>query len=101
MSIPATQLLSWKQIQPKISPRKAKILSALERLGEATDREVMNHLGYTDMDSVRPRITEMLKDTPCLIRERRTPKWDKLTERYVRVVTLIHECSNGQIKMWG
>lgn len=44
------------------SARELAILDALRKLRCATDRGVMLALGFTDMNSVRPRITELIKD---------------------------------------
>lgn len=44
------------------SAREIAILAALRRLKCATDRGVMLALNFTDMNSVRPRITELIKD---------------------------------------
>ncbi len=44
------------------SARELAVLGALRRLKCATDRGVMIALGFTDMNSVRPRITELIKD---------------------------------------
>lgn len=50
-----------------IKGRKYQILELMADGVARTDRQIMVGLGYTDMNSVRPRISEMLKeDAPPL-----------------------------------
>lgn len=46
--------------EPKLSTRAAAILDWISEHGPHTDREVMEGMGFTDMNSVRPRITELI-----------------------------------------
>lgn len=46
---------------PKLSRRAAAIIAWLELHPARTDREVMNGMGFSDMNSVRPRITEAIE----------------------------------------
>lgn len=64
--------------------RKRIILNLFEecRCG-MTDREVMETLGYKDMNAIRPRITELLKEGAL---QEWGNKKDSLTLRRVRVV---------------
>jgi len=48
------------------STRERKIIEAFKVLQVASDRGVMNHLGFTDMNAVRPRITELTKQAGLL-----------------------------------
>lgn len=41
--------------------RERLVLAAFDSLGAASDREVARHLGFTDLNAVRPRITEMVE----------------------------------------
>ena len=50
------------QTRPTIAQRRSVIREALEHLRIATDREIKNWLGFDEMNAVRPRITEMIKD---------------------------------------
>jgi hypothetical protein len=52
--------------------RKAEILSVFERENNKpmTDREIAKYLGYGDLNSVRPRLTELIADK--VLREYRT-----------------------------
>ncbi len=45
---------------PKLSRRALRILDWLELHPKKTDREIMLGLGYSDMNSVRPRCTELV-----------------------------------------
>ncbi len=64
------------------SARELAILGALRRLKCATDRGVMLALGFTDMNSVRPRITELIKDGVLAedgsVEDATTGKWVRL-----------------------
>lgn len=64
--------------------RKRAILNLFEDCRcRMTDREVMERLGYRDMNSVRPRITELIKEGAL---EEWGNKQDEITNRRVRVV---------------
>jgi len=49
-----------KALDGKIGERQQAVLDTVTRLGEATDRQVMEAMGFSDMNQVRPRITELL-----------------------------------------
>lgn len=49
----------------KLSARAGAVLEWVVEHGPHTDREVMKGMGFTDMNSVRPRITELV-DTGLL-----------------------------------
>ena len=51
---------AYHQEQPKLSRRALAVLDWIELHPKVTDREVMLGLGYSDMNSVRPRITELV-----------------------------------------
>ena len=59
--------------------RQIQIIGALERTYPMTDRQIMHALGYTDMNAVRPRITELIDagvlrevgETKCPVTEKR------------------------------
>lgn len=76
--------------------RSAEILAVLSTLGEASDRQVCEHLGFTDMNAVRPRVTELLdagvlEETGCRV--------DPVTERRVRVVRIVPKRSREQMAL--
>lgn len=70
---------------PKLSRRAARVLDWVELHPKVTDREVMIGLGYSDMNAVRPRCTELV-DAGSLVEvgERRCP----VTGKTVRVLDL-------------
>jgi hypothetical protein len=70
---------------PRLSRRALKIIDWIELHPKVTDREVMLGMGFTDMNSVRPRITEAV-DLGSLVEvaERRCP----CTGKTVRVLDL-------------
>lgn len=45
---------------PRLAGRAAAVLTWIKANGPATDREVMRGLGFTDMNAVRPRISELI-----------------------------------------
>lgn len=44
-----------------LTPRHTEIIDALQKLGRATDRQVQEHLGYTERNHVQPRISELIQ----------------------------------------
>ena len=61
-SMHAHSLEAWRSGQLAIfNHREVEVLRALEKLGAATDREIMVHLGRIDPNYVRPRVTELVK----------------------------------------
>lgn len=50
-----------------------------------SDRQIMEQLGFRDMNAVRPRITEMLR---AKLLEEGDEQMDQITNRYVRTVRL-------------
>ena len=70
---------------PKLSRRAQRIIAWIEAHPKVTDREVMLGLGYSDMNSVRPRITEAV-DAGALVEvgEKRC----QVTGKTVRIVDL-------------
>lgn len=77
----------------KFSGREFKVLAAIETLRRASDREVMHALGFTDMNSVRPRITELIAEG--LIEEVGSQE-DPETKKAVRVVALAKDPRKAQ-----
>lgn len=45
---------------PKLAKRAEQVLAWIWVHGPATDRQVMQGLGFTDMNAVRPRISELI-----------------------------------------
>lgn len=53
---------AYRAGEPKLSARCSAILAWIERHGPHTDREVMEGMGFRDMNNVRPRITELIHE---------------------------------------
>lgn len=43
----------------QFNPRERLCLQALRQLGQATDRQIMQHLDFTDKNSVSPRLNHL------------------------------------------
>ena len=75
----------------KFSQREQMVIAGLRAITEGTDRQVLMHLGLTDMNQVRPRITNLIDlgviehfaDTRCTV-----------TGKTVRVVRLKDTTAN-------
>jgi len=68
--------------------RRRKILEVFKARGPMTDRLVCLNLGFSEMNAVRPRITEMVKDN---ILEEITKTKDAITGRTVRVCQIMDD----------
>lgn len=79
-------MAAWRQLD--LGDRNRRICGILERYGACTDREVCCRMGHSDMNYVRPRITELLKKEVVI--GCGTVKCD-ITERSVRLVRLAKE----------
>lgn len=53
-------LEAYASEEVKLSTRAQAILSWIELHGPHTDREVMVGMGFTDMNAVRPRVSELI-----------------------------------------
>ena len=51
----------WEGRDELFGKRHQKVIAALRRSGTSSDREVMIACGFADMNSVRPRITELIE----------------------------------------
>lgn len=56
----STQFESYVNFLPKVMTRQKSILEALEEK-PMTARELAHKLGFTDLNAVKPRITELLR----------------------------------------
>ena len=58
----ANSIESYHEIKPELSGRRREIYLTLSRHSKKmTDREVKDIMGLSDMNAVRPRITELVK----------------------------------------
>jgi len=76
-----------------LSRRENEILGALLGLGEGTDREIKDILGYSDMNSVRPRISE-LRDKGFITEIKN--KKDSISGKMVRVLAIVPRSNQPQ-----
>lgn len=53
-------IAAYRQEEAKLSRRAQQVLDWIREHGPSTDRQVMWGLGFTDPNSVRPRITELI-----------------------------------------
>jgi DNA-binding Lrp family transcriptional regulator len=78
-------LATYWQEREKLSKRSNAIMAVYCSTGcQMTDREVLAKLPFSDMNSVRPRITELIQDE-YLIEKHSTI--DKVTGKMVRACT--------------
>ena len=54
-------LRAYREERPALSVRAAAVLAIVGRYGPMTDREIVDRLGYRDMNACRPRVTELLQ----------------------------------------
>jgi hypothetical protein len=81
------------------SVRELSVLGAVGRLRVASDREVMVALGFSDMNAVRPRITELVDDG---VLEEVCSKEDPVTRKTVRVVGIRNrEDKQAELPLFG
>lgn len=81
--IHANSHAAYHQERKKLSRRAMLILAWIDLNGQHTDREVMRGMGFSDMNSVRPRITELVDAGQLVeVRDVRCP----VTRKTVRVV---------------
>lgn len=59
--IHANSIAAYHQELPRLSKRAQAIIRWLELHPRSTDREVMVGMGFSDMNCVRPRITEAIE----------------------------------------
>ena len=81
-------LTTYREEQPTLGARASTILDLFRRVGQMSDREVLSHLGLTDPNAVRPRITELVR--MGLLREVGTTT-DFVTHKTVRVCEAVRE----------
>ena len=78
-------IAAYHEELPKLSRRARQILDWLEVHPRQTDREIAFGMGFSDMNSVRPRITEAVeKGLIVEVAEKRCP----VTGKTVRIVDL-------------
>lgn len=76
---------AYHEEEAKLSRRARQIVDWLELHPGKTDREIMLGLGYSDMNAVRPRVTELI-DAGAVVEV--ASKRCQLTGKTVRIVDL-------------
>lgn len=84
----SNSLESYYSIKYKLTGRRAKIFKFILLRGKCTDRQVMTGLGFQDMNSVRPRISELV-EAGALVEV--ATVIDQTTKKPVRVVDVRRE----------
>jgi len=81
-----------------LSKRCKAILSAFSAAsrwnGGMTDRDILEHLGFSDMNAVRPRLTELIKSGIC---EECGSVRDRATGKQVRLVRIKQPVENLEL----
>lgn len=54
-------LTAYREERPRLSQRAADVLEVVRMFGPLTDREIVETMGYRDMNAVRPRVTELIE----------------------------------------
>lgn len=90
---------SYQDIKPELSGRRREIyLTMLQYMPVATDREIKDKMGLGDMNSVRPRITELIKSGH--LEETNSTKCP-ITNKTVRKVKIVNCSKTGPISTIG
>lgn len=61
MTVHANSIDAFHEEEGRLSKRAELIYAWILQHGPRTDREVMQGMGYPDMNNVRPRITELIE----------------------------------------
>lgn len=77
--------------------RQQQILAAFASWGRATDRDICNLLGFTDLNAVRPRITELLDDG---VLEEAGDQVCVVSKKTVRVCRIRPSNSDAQLELF-
>ena len=80
-------LLAYATERAHLSTREQMIVNRMKQdiFGQWTDRQVMNALGFTDMNAVRPRLTSLIQKG--ILKEVGNVR-DLITGKTVRTVSL-------------
>lgn len=96
MALHPHSIKAYREAFDALQGRKRKVFNYLAMYGAQTDRQVMDGLGYSDMNNVRPRITELMADNLAdEVGHTKCP----VTQRQVRVVKAITECKPNDAQM--
>lgn len=84
-NIADNSLEAYFSILNDMPKRRAIIFRSIAYYGPSTDRMIMKRLGYSELNSVRPRITEMINDNVLIQIGSQVDAW---TNRTVRIVDI-------------
>jgi hypothetical protein len=56
----ANSIAAYREEEPNLSRRAIAVLGWVRIFGPHTDREIMEGMGFTEPNAVRPRITELI-----------------------------------------
>lgn len=76
---------AYYQEKPKLSGRRKLIFDCIKKFQPVTDRQIMRHLGFSDPNTTRPRVTELI-NMGYVIHVSDTK--DKTTNKTVRQVAI-------------
>ena len=89
-------LEAYKELRESLNDRQTHILSIIESKPFLSDRDILREYGGTEMNEVRPRITELIKKG--LVQECGTMKCG-ITGRSVRVLKAVDFNHPEQMKL--
>lgn len=96
MSIHANSAAAYHSERLRLSDRAQRVLGYIAAKGPATDRQVMQGLGFSEPNSVRPRITELI-EAGLLIEASNTKC--PVTGKTVRVVDVPRRIPREQLSL--
>lgn len=85
MTAHANSLAAYHDGAKEFTKRHALVIDAVRKLGKATDRQIKELLGFSDMNAVRPRVTELVQASRL---EECGNVVDAVTRRPVRTVRM-------------
>lgn len=88
---------AYDEIRNKVTDRQRSIIKVVERYPNSSDRDVLNELGWHDMNMVRPRITELVQ-RGLLVES--GARLCAITDRKCRTLKLPAFEHKGQLKMF-
>lgn len=87
--------MAFEELRESLGERQKKILQVIEKFPNSTDREILQELNLHDMNMVRPRVTELIKEG--FIEESGSIQC-AVTNRRCRTVRVLNPESKNQLK---
>ena len=91
-------LLAFDEERKTLNVRCERILRVIQKYPNLTDRSILIELGWSEMNMVRPRITEMIQRG--LVLETGSMKC-AITDRKCRTLAIPSFEHEGQLRMFG